>query len=47
MNMAAAGADQHAQANPVIATKDGVHAVDARIRVVPAQPRDPFLRRLR
>jgi acyl-CoA synthetase (NDP forming)/GNAT superfamily N-acetyltransferase len=33
--------------NPVIATKDGVHAVDARIRVVPAHPRDPFLRRLR
>ena len=33
--------------NPVIATQDGVHAVDARIRVVPAQPRDPFLRRLR
>ena len=33
--------------NPVIATKDGVHAVDARIRIVPAYPRDPFLRRLR
>jgi len=33
--------------NPVIATQDGVRAVDARIRVGPAQPRDPFLRRLR
>ena len=33
--------------NPVIATSDGVCAVDARIRVCPAQPRDPFLRRLR
>lgn len=33
--------------NPVIATQDGVHAVDARIRVVPARPGDPFLRRLR
>jgi acyl-CoA synthetase (NDP forming) len=33
--------------NPVIATPDGVHAVDARIRISPAQRRDPFLRRLR
>jgi len=33
--------------NPVIATQSGVLAVDARIRVVPAQPQDPFLRRLR
>jgi acyl-CoA synthetase (NDP forming)/GNAT superfamily N-acetyltransferase len=33
--------------NPVIASHDGVQAVDARIRVSPAQPRDPFLRRLR
>jgi acyl-CoA synthetase (NDP forming)/GNAT superfamily N-acetyltransferase len=33
--------------NPVIATQDGARAVDARIRVLPAQPRDPFLRRLR
>jgi acyl-CoA synthetase (NDP forming)/GNAT superfamily N-acetyltransferase len=33
--------------NPVIATQGGAHAVDARIRVLPAQPRDPFLRRLR
>jgi acyl-CoA synthetase (NDP forming)/RimJ/RimL family protein N-acetyltransferase len=33
--------------NPVIATPDGARAVDARIRVNPAQPRDPFLRQLR
>ena len=33
--------------NPVIAARDGVQAVDARIRVSPAQSRDPFLRRLR
>jgi len=33
--------------NPVIATPEGVHAVDARVRVSPAQPRDPFLRQLR
>src|SRR5262249_62269376 len=33
--------------NPVVATQHGVHAVDARIRVAPAQPQDPFLRRLR
>jgi len=33
--------------NPVIATKDGAQAVDARIRVGPARPRDPFLRQLR
>jgi acyl-CoA synthetase (NDP forming) len=33
--------------NPVIATSEGTHAVDARIRVSPVQPRDPFLRRLR
>jgi acyl-CoA synthetase (NDP forming)/GNAT superfamily N-acetyltransferase len=33
--------------NPVIARHDGVHAVDARVRVSPAEPRDPFLRRLR
>jgi acyl-CoA synthetase (NDP forming)/GNAT superfamily N-acetyltransferase len=33
--------------NPVIATEHGACAVDARIRVGPAQPRDPFLRRLR
>jgi acyl-CoA synthetase (NDP forming) len=33
--------------NPVIARPDGVHAVDARIRIAPAHPQDPFLRRLR
>jgi len=33
--------------NPVIASHDSVQAVDARIRVTPAQLRDPFLRRLR
>jgi acyl-CoA synthetase (NDP forming)/RimJ/RimL family protein N-acetyltransferase len=33
--------------NPVIATADGAQAADARIRVTPAQPRDPFLRKLR
>jgi acyl-CoA synthetase (NDP forming)/GNAT superfamily N-acetyltransferase len=33
--------------NPVIAATDGAQAVDARIRIVPAQPRDPFLRQLR
>jgi acyl-CoA synthetase (NDP forming) len=33
--------------NPVIARPDGVSPVDARIRLVPAEPQDPFLRRLR
>jgi acyl-CoA synthetase (NDP forming) len=33
--------------NPVVARPDGAVAVDARIRVVPQAPRDPFLRRLR
>jgi acyl-CoA synthetase (NDP forming)/RimJ/RimL family protein N-acetyltransferase len=33
--------------NPVIAHADGVYPVDARIRLVPAAPQDPFLRRLR
>jgi acyl-CoA synthetase (NDP forming) len=33
--------------NPVIARPQDVQAVDVRIRVVPATPRDPFLRRLR
>jgi acyl-CoA synthetase (NDP forming)/GNAT superfamily N-acetyltransferase len=33
--------------NPVIATQGGACAVDARIRICPAQPQDPFLRRLR
>ena len=33
--------------NPVVARPDGAVAVDARIRVAPQPPRDPFLRRLR
>jgi acyl-CoA synthetase (NDP forming)/RimJ/RimL family protein N-acetyltransferase len=33
--------------NPVIARPDGVHVVDVRIRIAPAEPRDPFLRQLR
>jgi acyl-CoA synthetase (NDP forming)/GNAT superfamily N-acetyltransferase len=33
--------------NPVIARPDGVIAVDARIRITPQIPQDPFLRRLR
>ena len=33
--------------NPVIAQADGAHPVDARIRIAPAEPQDPFLRRLR
>jgi acyl-CoA synthetase (NDP forming) len=33
--------------NPVIARPDGVFAVDARIRLAPAEPRDLFLRELR
>jgi acyl-CoA synthetase (NDP forming)/RimJ/RimL family protein N-acetyltransferase len=33
--------------NPVIARPDGAFPVDARVRVVPAAPRDPFLRQLR
>jgi acyl-CoA synthetase (NDP forming)/RimJ/RimL family protein N-acetyltransferase len=33
--------------NPVIARADGANPVDARIRLVPAEPTDPFLRRLR
>jgi acyl-CoA synthetase (NDP forming) len=33
--------------NPVIARPDGVVAVDARIKVAPQLPQDPFLRRLR
>jgi acyl-CoA synthetase (NDP forming)/GNAT superfamily N-acetyltransferase len=33
--------------NPVIAGADGACAVDARIRLAPAEHRDPFLRRLR
>jgi acyl-CoA synthetase (NDP forming)/RimJ/RimL family protein N-acetyltransferase len=33
--------------NPVIARPDGVAAVDVRIRLKPAPPQDPFLRKLR
>jgi Domain of unknown function (DUF1918) len=33
--------------NPVIVRHDGVGGVDARIRISPAEPQDPFLRRLR
>jgi hypothetical protein len=33
--------------NPVIAQPAGAYAVDARIRITPSQPKDPFLRRLR
>jgi acyl-CoA synthetase (NDP forming) len=33
--------------NPVIARPDGVFAVDARIRLTPVRPQDPFLRKLR
>jgi acyl-CoA synthetase (NDP forming) len=33
--------------NPVIARPDGVIAVDARVKVTPQAPQDPFLRRLR
>jgi acyl-CoA synthetase (NDP forming) len=33
--------------NPIIAKAEGCLAADARIRIVPAEPQDPFLRRLR
>ncbi len=33
--------------NPVICGPDGVATVDARIRLVPVEPEDPFLRKLR
>jgi hypothetical protein len=33
--------------NPVIARPDGAFAVDARVKVAPCQPTDPFLRDLR
>jgi acyl-CoA synthetase (NDP forming)/GNAT superfamily N-acetyltransferase len=33
--------------NPVIARPEGVAVVEARIRLAPAEPQDPFLRRLR
>ncbi len=32
--------------NPVVASADGVYCVDARVRISPADARDPFLRRL-
>jgi len=32
--------------DPVVARPDGVWCVDVRVRVSPAEPRDPFLRRL-
>jgi acyl-CoA synthetase (NDP forming) len=32
--------------NPVVAREDGAYSVDVRVRVNPAEPRDPFLRRL-
>jgi acyl-CoA synthetase (NDP forming)/GNAT superfamily N-acetyltransferase len=33
--------------NPVIARPDGTHIVDARIKIIPYEPQDPFLRKLR
>jgi acyl-CoA synthetase (NDP forming) len=33
--------------NPVIARPNGAHIVDARIKVMPCEPQDPFLRKLR
>ncbi|MGW5613035.1 bifunctional acetate--CoA ligase family protein/GNAT family N-acetyltransferase [Streptomyces sp. NPDC003877] len=33
--------------NPVLATPGGVSVLDARIRLVPSRPHDPYLRRLR
>lgn len=33
--------------NPVLATPDGVAALDVRVRLLPRQARDPYLRRLR
>ena len=32
--------------DPVFARQDGVRCVDVRVRISPAEPRDPFLRRL-
>ncbi|HTP16299.1 MAG TPA: acetate--CoA ligase family protein, partial [Streptosporangiaceae bacterium] len=32
--------------NPVVASGNGACCVDARVRISPAEPRDPFLRRL-
>ncbi|MEU8712477.1 GNAT family N-acetyltransferase [Streptomyces sp. NPDC048663] len=33
--------------NPVLATADGVTVLDARVRLLPRRPHDPYLRRLR
>ena len=33
--------------DPVVVRQDGVWCVDVRVRISPAEPRDPFLRRLR
>ncbi|MDF3145590.1 acetate--CoA ligase family protein [Streptomyces sp. T21Q-yed] len=33
--------------NPVLATPGGVTVLDARIRLLPCRPQDPYLRRLR
>ncbi|MFG2030588.1 GNAT family N-acetyltransferase [Streptomyces sp. NPDC048825] len=33
--------------NPVLATPDGVTVLDARVRLLPRRPHDPYLRRLR
>ena len=32
--------------NPVVAREDGVWCVDVRVQITPAEPRDPYLRRL-
>ena len=32
--------------NPVVVRQDGVYCVDVRVRISPAEPKDPFLRRL-
>lgn len=36
-----------ADLNPVVARHDGVLVVDVRVRVLPREPHDPYLRRLR
>jgi acyl-CoA synthetase (NDP forming) len=32
--------------NPIVARADGIWCVDVRVRISPAEPKDPFLRRL-
>jgi hypothetical protein len=32
--------------NPVVVREDGAYCVDVRVQITPAEPRDPFLRRL-